>query len=42
MMASKAAHRPQIKRRRDLRQAGIVEALLNEGLLATPSVASVR
>lgn len=34
-MAESAPQRPQLKRRRDLRQAGIVQALLNEGLLVT-------
>lgn len=33
-MAESAPQRPQIKRRRDLRQADIVQALLDEGLLA--------
>ena len=32
-MANSAPHRPQPKRRRDLRQADIVQALLDEGLL---------
>lgn len=32
-MAESAAHRPQPKRRRDLRQADIVQTLLDEGLL---------
>jgi len=32
-MAKGAANRPEIKRRRDLRQAGIVQKLLDEGLL---------
>lgn len=32
-MAASAPHRPQLKRRRDLRQADVVQALLNEGLL---------
>lgn len=32
-MAEKAAQRPEPKRRRDLRQAAIVQALLDEGLL---------
>lgn len=34
-MAQSAPHRPQPKRRRDLRQADIVQALLDEGLLVT-------
>ena len=33
-MAESAPHRPEPKRRRDLRQADIVQALLDEGLLA--------
>lgn len=33
-MAESAPQRPQLKRRRDLRQADIVQALLDEGLLA--------
>jgi Nucleotidyltransferase len=32
-MAESAPQRPQPKRRRDLRQAAIVQALLDEGLL---------
>lgn len=32
-MAAKAPHRPEPKRRRDLRQAAIVQALLDDGLL---------
>ena len=32
-MAKKAPRRPELKRRRDLRQAGIVQKLLDEGLL---------
>lgn len=32
-MAAKAQHRPEAKRRRDLRQADIVQALLDSGLL---------
>jgi hypothetical protein len=32
-MAAHAANRPELKRRRDLRQADIVQALLDEGLL---------
>lgn len=34
-MADNAKHRPDAKRRRDMRQAGIVEGLLKEGLLPT-------
>lgn len=33
-MAKEAVHREEAKRRRDLRQAGIVQSLLNTGLLA--------
>jgi hypothetical protein len=36
-MAEKAPNRPESKRRRDARQAAIVESLLNEGLLSTQS-----
>lgn len=36
-MAESAPHRPQLKRRRDLRQAQIVRALLDEGLLVPES-----
>jgi hypothetical protein len=32
-MAAHAANRPELKRRRDLRQADVVQALLDEGLL---------
>jgi Nucleotidyltransferase len=32
-MAEKAVHREEPKRRRDLRQAAIVQALMDEGLL---------
>jgi hypothetical protein len=32
-MAASAVHRPEIKRRRDVRQAQIVQALMDEGLL---------
>lgn len=35
-MAESAPERPQLKRRRDLRQAEIVQALLDEGLLPSP------
>jgi hypothetical protein len=31
--AAHAAHRPEAKRRRDLRQADIVQQLLDDGLL---------
>ena len=41
-MADNAKHRPDAKRRRDVRQAEIVEALLNEGLLLTQVVATAR
>lgn len=34
-MATKATHREVAKRRRDLRQAGIVQSLINDGLLIT-------
>jgi hypothetical protein len=34
-MAEKAPHRPEPKRRRDQRQADIVQALLDEGLLVS-------
>lgn len=36
-MASSARRRPEAKRRRDLRQADIVQALLDEGLLIAPT-----
>lgn len=35
-MADKAPHRPEPKRRRDRRQADIVQVLLDEGLLVSP------
>ena len=35
-MAAKAPQRPEAKRRRDLRQAEIVQKLLGEGLLVGP------
>jgi hypothetical protein len=34
-MAKKAPHRPEVKRRRDVRQADIVQTLMDEGLLLT-------
>jgi Nucleotidyltransferase len=34
-MAKEAVHREEAKRRRDLRQAGMVQSLLDNGLLAT-------
>ena len=39
-MAGNAKHRPDAKRRRDVRQAEIVEALLKEGLLPTQVAAT--
>ena len=41
-MADNAKHRPDAKRRRDVRQAEIVEALLKEGLLLTQVAATAR
>ena len=38
-MAARAANRPEAKRRRDLRQADIVQALLDEGLLLSAPTA---
>lgn len=36
-MADKAPHRPAVKKRRDLRQAEIVQTLLDQGLLIPPA-----
>jgi hypothetical protein len=33
MLAANAEHRPEAKRRRDIRQADIVQHLLDDGLL---------
>ena len=41
-MADNAKHRPDAKRRRDVRQAQIVEALLKEGLLPTQVAATAK
>lgn len=41
-MAGNAKHRPNAKRRRDVSQAEIVEALLKEGLLPTQVAATAR